>query len=147
MFKISKIKIMSKVLHGDCLELMMDIPAKSVDMILCDLPYGTTACKWDEIIPFNRLWLAYERIIKDNAAIVLFGSQPFTTKMISSNIGLFKYQLLWVKTRPTGALLAKIQPMKLHEEILVFGKNRIKYNPIMVERTDAEFKAAYRKKR
>lgn len=81
--------------QGDCLELMKDIPDKSIDMILCDLPYGTTACKWDNVIPFEPLWEQYKRIIKDNGAIVLFGSQPFTSKLICSNIDNFKYEWIW----------------------------------------------------
>ena len=85
------------LLHGDCLELMKDIPDKSIDMILCDLPYGTTACKWDTIIPFEPLWEQYERIIKDSGAIVLFGSEPFSTMLRMSNLQNFKYDWIWEK--------------------------------------------------
>ena len=99
--------------QGDCLELMKDIPDKSIDMILCDLPYGTTACKWDNIIPFEPLWEQYNRIIKDNGAIVLFGSQPFTTILINSNLNCFKYNWYWNKTKPSGHLNAKKQPRRL----------------------------------
>ena len=123
----------NQVLQGDCLEVMKDIPDKSIDMILCDLPYGTTACKWDTIIPFEPLWAQYKRIIKDNGAIVLTASQPFTTLLINSNFYDFKYELIWDKVQGKQPFLAKIQPMKSHENILVFGKNKIKYNPQMWE--------------
>ena len=123
-----------KLLHGDCLELMKDISDKSIDMILCDLPYGTTACKWDTIIPFEPLWEQYNRIIKDNGAIVLFGSQPFTTKLINSNIGKFRYCWVWDKVKPNGHLVAKIRPMQRTEDIVVFGKEKINYYPQMIQR-------------
>ena len=134
-----------EILLGDCLELMKDIPDGSIDMILCDLPYGTTACKWGTIIPFDKLWEQYKRVIKDNGAIVLFGSQPFTSALVMSNPKLFKYQWQWIKNRPTGAFGAKYMPMKANEDILVFGKNKVNYYPIMVKRTEQEFKACYRK--
>jgi len=118
-----------EILLGDCLELMKDIPNGSIDMILCDLPYGTTACKWDVIIPFEPLWEQYKRIIKDNGAIVLFGSQPFTTKLIHSNVKMFKYELVWDKIKSSQPHLSKIQPMKRHENILIFGKRKINYYP------------------
>ena len=117
--------------QGDCLELMKDIPDKSIDMILCDLPYGTTACKWDMVIPFDKLWEQYNRIIKDNGAIVLFGSQPFTTDLINSNKKMFKYELIWDKVQGKQPFLARIQPMKSHENIVVFGKRKLVYNPQM----------------
>jgi site-specific DNA-methyltransferase (adenine-specific) len=119
----------NQIICGDCLEVMPLLPDKSIDMILCDLPYGTTACKWDTIIPFKPLWEQYERIIKDNRAIILTASQPFTTKLIESNFGRFKYELIWDKTFGRQPQLANIQPMKRHENILVFGKGRILYNP------------------
>ncbi len=118
------------VLQGDCLELMKDIPNESIDMILCDLPYGTTACKWDTIIPFAPLWEQYERIIKKNGAIVLFGSQPFTSALVMSNPKLFKYEWIWKKSRPANFMNAKFQAMKIHENIIVFGLGKTKYNPI-----------------
>ena len=118
-----------KLLHGDCLELMKDIPDKSVDMILCDLPYGTTACKWDEIIPFEPLWEQYERVIKDNGAIVLTASQPFTSTLIMSNIKLFRYTWVWEKSKATGFLNAKKRPLVAHEDITVFSKKPTTYNP------------------
>ena len=126
-----------KLILGDCLVKMKDIPDKSIDMILCDLPYGTTACKWDTIIPFEPLWEQYKRIIKDNGAIVLTASQPFTTKLINSNIELFKYEWIWEKSRTVGFLNAKNAPLKKHENVLVFSKgktancnkNNMIYNP------------------
>jgi site-specific DNA-methyltransferase (adenine-specific) len=112
----------NQIICGDCLEVMKELPDKSIDMILCDLPYGTTACKWDSIIPFEPLWEQYERIIKDNGAIVLFGSQPFTTKLVESNLKLFKYELIWIKSKPTGFINAQNAPLKKHENILIFSK-------------------------
>ena len=124
---------LNHIYHGDCLEVMKGIPDKSVDMILCDLPYGTTACKWDTIIPFEPLWEQYERIIKDNGAIVLFGSQPFTTVLINSNIKLFRYSWVWEKEQGVNFLMAKKQPLKVHEDICVFSKKQTVYNPQMTE--------------
>ena len=123
---------------------MNGINDKSVDMILCDLPYGTTACKWDVIIPFIPLWQQYERIIKDNGAIVLTASQPFTSLLITSNLGLFKYELIWKKNVPTGFFNAKYQQMKIHENILIFYKTKPTYNPQMVKRTEEEYKKSVR---
>ena len=120
---------MLKIMQGDCLELMKDIPDGSVDMILADLPYGTTACKWDTIIPFEPLWEQYERIIKDNGAIVLTASQPFTSALIMSNPKLFRYEWIWEKSRPTGFPMAKHRPMKNHETIIVFSKSPATYTP------------------
>jgi site-specific DNA-methyltransferase (adenine-specific) len=107
--------------HGDCLELMPMIPDKSIDAIICDLPYGTTACKWDLVIPFEPLWAQYKRIIKDNAAVVLFGSQPFTSALVMSNIKMFKYCLVWDKRNATGHLNAKAKPLKQHDDIIIFS--------------------------
>lgn len=118
------------ILLGDCLEQMNLIEDKSIDMILCDLPYGTTRCSWDEIIPFDKLWKQYERVIKDNGAIVLTASQPFTTKLISSNMKLFRYEWIWKKGKHvTGFPNAKRMPMKNHENICVFYKRLPTYNP------------------
>ena len=125
---------LNKIYQGDCLEVMKSIPDKSIDMILCDLPYGTTACKWDTIIPFEPLWEQYKRIIKDNGAIVLTASQPFTSALVMSNIKNFKYEWIWDKVNPSGFQIAKYCPMKQHENILVFCKNKINYNPIKVPR-------------
>ncbi len=119
-----------EILLGDCLELMKDIPNGSIDMILCDLPYGTTACKWDTIIPFDKLWEQYERIIKPNRAIVLTASQPFTSALLMSNPKLFKYEWIWKKTRYSGNLNATRMPLKAHENILVFAKGSAPYCPI-----------------
>ena len=123
-----------EILLGDCLELMKDIPNGSIDMILCDLPYGTTACKWDTIIPFDKLWEQYERIIKPNGAIVLTASQPFTTALIASNYKLFKYELIWDKVCASGALLAYKRVMKVHENICIFYKKQCTYNPQYTKR-------------
>ena len=113
----------NKIYCGDCLDLMKDIDDKSIDMILCDLPYGTTNCSWDTVIPFEPLWIQYKRIIKDNGAIVLTGSQPFTTDLINSNRDMFKYELIWKKTMPLGYLDANRKPLKSHENILIFIKH------------------------
>ena len=115
--------------HGDCLEIMKDIPDKSVDMILADLPYGTTACKWDSIIPFEPLWEQYERIIKDKGAIVLTGAQPFTSALVMSNPKKHRYNLVWEKTRPTLFQHAWRMPLRNHEDIVVFYKKTPTYNP------------------
>lgn len=117
-----------KLLKGDCLELMKDIPDKSIDMILCDLPYGTTKCKWDSIIPFEPLWCHYERIIKDNGVIVLFGSEPFTSILINSNLKMFRYDLVWDKQKGCDFLNANRKPLKSHENIVVFYKKLPTYN-------------------
>lgn len=115
--------------QGNCLELMKEIPDKSVDMILCDLPYGTTACKWDIVIPFEPLWEQYNRIIKDNGAIVLFSKQPFTTSLISSNMKLFKYCLVWEKDNHDNPLMAKKRFLNITEDICIFYKKQCTYNP------------------
>jgi site-specific DNA-methyltransferase (adenine-specific) len=109
---------------------MKDIPDKSVDMIFCDLPYGTTQCRWDITIPFEPLWEQYNRIAKDNAAIVLFGTQPFTSLLVCSNLKMFKYEWIYEKTQPSGHLNAKRMPMRYHENICVFYKKQPTYNPI-----------------
>lgn len=116
---------------GDCLEAMSKIPDSSIDMILCDLPYGTTPLKWDNIIPFNILWQEYKRIIKKNRAIVLFGNNPFTALLIHSNISMYKQALVWNKNRCGSPALAKIRHMQTHEDIVIFGEGKILYNPQM----------------
>jgi site-specific DNA-methyltransferase (adenine-specific) len=108
---------------------MKDIPDKSIDMILCDLPYGTTACKWDVVIPFEPLWEQYKRIIKDNGAIVLFGSEPFSSALRMSNIKYYKYDLYWKKEKPTNFFQLKRRFGKCTENMLVFYKNQPTYNP------------------
>jgi site-specific DNA-methyltransferase (adenine-specific) len=125
---------LNKIIQGDCLEVMKDIPDKSIDMILCDLPYGTTACKWDTIIPFEPLWEQYKRIIKDNGAIVLTASQPFTSALVMSNIKMFKYCWVWNKKKGGSPLLSKIQPIRITEDVVIFGNGKVKYNPIMTLR-------------
>ena len=123
---------MIKLLQGDCLELMKKIPDKSIDMILCDLPYGTTSQnKWDSVIPFEPMWEQYKRIIKDNGAIVLFSQLPFASDLIQSNKKMFRYEWIWVKDNATGFLNAKKMPLKIHENILVFYKKLPLYNPQM----------------
>ena len=117
-----------EILLGDCLELMKDIPTKSIDMILADLPYGTTACKWDSVIPFEPLWKEYERIIKPNGAILLFGTQPFTTELILSNRKLFKYDMVWCKDKPADFGNGNIKPLRYHETICVFYAKTPTYN-------------------
>lgn len=126
-------ELLNKVTQGDCLEVMREIPDESVDMILCDLPYGTTACKWDAIIPFDELWAQYERVIKDDGAIVLTSSQPFTTSLIASNMKLYRYSLVWEKEQGVNFLMAKKQPLKVPEDINVFYKKQPAYNPQMTE--------------
>jgi len=121
-----------QLIHGDCLEKMKDIPDKSIDMILCDLPYGTTACKWDVVIPFEPLWAQYKRIIKDRGAIVLFGSEPFSSYLRMSNIKQFNYDWIWDKKKGGNPLLSKIQPIKVTETISVFHSKT--YYPIMTPR-------------
>lgn len=104
---------------------MKEIPDKSIDLILCDLPYGTTACKWDSIIPFDKLWEQYNRIIKDNRAIVLFGSEPFSTKLRMSNLKRYKYDWIWKKESPTGFQTVKTQPMRIYENISIFSNGTV----------------------
>ena len=117
-------------MHGDCLELMKDIPDGSVDMILCDLPYGTTTKnKWDVVIPFVPLWEQYERVIKDNGAIALFAQMPFAAMLTCSNIKMFRYELVWQKTLAQGFLNANRMPLRAHENILIFYKKLPVYNP------------------
>ena len=120
-----------KLYNGDCLKLMKDIPDKSIDMILCDLPYGTTACKWDSVIPLDQLWEQYNRIIKDNGAIVLFGQEPFSSYLRISNIKNFKYDWYWEKERLTNIAQVKKRPGKTVETISVFYKKQCTYNPQM----------------
>lgn len=120
-----------ELLQGDCLELMNQIPDRSIDMILCVLPYGMTRCKWDTIIPFKPLWEQYNRIIKDNGAILLFAQAPFDKILGFSNLKMLRYEWIWEKTQATGHLNAKKMPMKAHENILVYYKKLPTYNPQM----------------
>ena len=138
-----------ELIQGDCLEKMKDIPYKSIDMILCDLPYGTTACKWDTIIPFEPLWEQYKRIIKDKGAIVLTASQPFTSALVMSNVEMFKYVWIWEKSKGINFVQAKNMPIKFHEDIVVFslGKTihssqsdlRMTYNPQGLVKVDKKW--------
>lgn len=124
----------NEIYLGDCLELMpKHVEDKSIDMIFCDLPYGTTQNKWDSVIPLDKLWSEYERVIKDNGAIVLFAAQPFTSALIMSNPKLFKYDWTWQKPKGTGHLNAKRQPMRDKEDICVFYKKQCTYNPQMTK--------------
>ena len=118
-----------EILLGDCLELMKDIPNGSIDMILCDLPYGVTSCDWDEVIPFDKLWEQYERLIKPNGAIVLFGIEPFSSKLRISNLRMYRYDWVWEKTKSTGFQNSKIQPLRKTENISVFYAKKPTYNP------------------
>lgn len=123
-----------KLYNGDCLDIMKTIADKSVDLILCDLPYAITKISWDVLIPFDKLWEQYKRIIKDDGNIVLFSSGKFTYNLINSNIKDYRYKLIWEKNVPTGMASAKYRPMKYFEEICIFGNSAAKYNPIMKER-------------
>jgi len=133
------------IYNEDCLEGMKRLPDKSIDMILCDLPYGTTDNKWDVIIPFDLLWAQYERVIKDNGAIVLTGSQPFTSKLVMSNQQLFRYEWIWEKSFAPNFQLANKMPMKIHENILVFYKKLPVYNKQMIPRTSSRIKDSIEK--
>lgn len=121
----------NQVFEGDCLKIMNDIPSKSIDMVLCDLPYGTTQNQWDSVIPLDKLWSHYERIVKDNGVIALTSQGLFTANLMLSNQKLFKYKLAWVKSKPTNFLNAKKQPLRKHEDILVFYKSQPTYSPQM----------------
>ncbi len=120
---------------GECLDKLTEISDASVDMILTDLPYGTTACSWDSIIPLDKLWEQYNRVVKENAAMVFTASQPFTTILASSNIKNFRYEWIWQKPQGTNPMNAKIMPLKSHENILVFYKTKPTYNPQMTKGT------------
>lgn len=131
-----------QLFHGDCLELMKNIPDGSVDLILCDLPYGTTARnKWDCVIDYTLLWKQYERVIKDDGAICLFAQAPFDKTLACSNLPLFRYEWVWKKQQGTGHLNAKKMPMKAHENILIFYKKLPLYNPQMREGKPYECKS------
>lgn len=130
---MSTLDLLDKVSLGDCLELMPKLDSNSIDLILADLPYGTTHNKWDSVIPLDKMWQEYERIIKPNGAIVLTAAQPFTAALIMSNPILFKYEWIWSKTIGSGQLNAKKQPLRTHESVLVFYKNPPTYNPQMTK--------------
>lgn len=118
-----------QLLHGDCLKLMKDIPDGVIDLILCDLPYGTTDCSWDSVLPFEELWAEYDRLLKPDGAAVLFAAQPFTTALIQSNRKAFRYCWYWLKNQPTGFTYARYQPMRKVEDICVFYRKHGTYNP------------------
>ncbi|MBX7046671.1 MAG: site-specific DNA-methyltransferase [Ignavibacteria bacterium] len=126
-------RFVNKVVQGDCLEVMKEFPDGQIDMILCDLPYGTTQNKWDSVIDLEKLWKEYERIIKPNGAIVLTAQGLFTAKLILSNEKLFKYKIVWIKSKPTNFLNAKKQPLRKHEDICIFYKKQPTYNPQMTQ--------------
>ena len=136
-----------ELIHGDCLVEMQNIPDKSIDMILCDLPYGTTACKWDVVIPFDKLWEQYRRIVKDNGAIVLFGSEPFSSHLRLSNLSWYKYDYVWLKTKATGFQNAKIQPMRKHEIISIFYSKQCQFNQQNLIKLDKPIKSGRERKR
>lgn len=121
----------TELFQGDCLDIMKKIPDKSIDMILCDLPYGVTQNKWDKVIPFDKLWEQYNRILKENGAAVLFSQMPFTAELVHSNLANFKYMWIWYKHYTRGFLNAKKQPLRTTENICVFYKKQCTYNPKM----------------
>ena len=136
--------MINEVHQGDCLEILKQVPDGSVDMVLCDLPYGTTRCKWDTIIPFEPLWDEYRRVAKKNAAIVLTAAQPFTSVLIASNLKEFKYNWVWEKSKATGYLNAKKMPMRAHEDVCVFYRKPPTHNPQMWESTPYNKGSAHR---
>ena len=123
--------------QGDCLDILPTLPAQSVDAIIADPPYGTTACKWDSVIPLDAMWRELKRVVKPRGAVVLFSGQPFTSVLVTSNLQWFKYQWVWDKVRPAGFQIAKFRPMMRHEDICVFGNGAIQYAPEMVLRERA----------
>jgi site-specific DNA-methyltransferase (adenine-specific) len=127
----------NKVVLGDCLELMKYIPDGSIDMILCDLPYGTTSNKWDAVIPFDKLWEQYERIIKPNGVITLTASQPFSSALVMSNPKMFKHEWIWLKNRGSNFANTVREPFKEHEQVLIFSNGKWTYNKQMQQRTGA----------
>ena len=132
-----------KIYNMDCLEGMKQIPDGSVDAIICDLPYGTTACEWDVIIPFEPLWKQYYRVLKQNGVVVLFATEPFTSKLVCSNINDFKEKLTWEKHKPTNFGNARFRHLKYTEDIVVFSRvGRYNFKPQMTERTSTRVKEA-----
>ena len=134
-----------KLILGDCLEKMKDVPDNSIDLVLTDPPYGTTACKWDSVIDLDLMWAQLKRVVKPNGAIVLFGSQPFTTVLIGSNIKNYKHSWVWEKSRSGSSITAKNCPIKIHEDVLVFERTgkTVNYNPAMEEGDPYSRKAKY----
>jgi len=125
----------STFVNADCFDVFPFIEDKSIDAIICDLPYGTTSCKWDSILPFDKLWKQYERIIKDNGAIILFGCEPFSSLLRTSNIKLYKYDWIWEKPNGSDPFQCKKRPMNNIENISIFSKSQTVYNPQMIEST------------
>ena len=123
--------------NGDCLQLMKDIPDHTVDLILCDLPYGTTSNKWDCIIPFDEMWAEYNRVLKENGVVALTASQPFTSKLVCSNIEMFRHEWIWIKNRGSNFANTVREPMKEHESILIFSRGKWTYNKQMQERAES----------
>jgi site-specific DNA-methyltransferase (adenine-specific) len=132
-----------KLMQGDCLELMKDLPDNSVDMILADLPYGVSKCKWDSVIPFEPLWEQYRRVAKERAAIVLSAIQPFTSALVMSNTEMYRHHWIWNKNNSAGFALVKIRPFAVCEDVLVFGKSSVNYFPQMEERGKPRMKGGY----
>ena len=128
---------LNKIYNMDCLDGMKQIESNSIDMILCDLPYGTTQCRWDTVIPLDKLWIQYNRITKEKSAIVLTTSQPFTSKLVISNINNFKCEWIWYKNKGGNIFNCDLEPMKQHESILVFGNGKIVFNPIKEKRAES----------
>lgn len=128
-------EIVNTIFEGDCLKIMKQFPENSIDMVMCDLPYGTTQNKWDSVIPLDKLWKEYQRIVKDDGAIVLTSQGLFTAQLMMSNPKLFKYKWVWEKSKPTNFLNSKKQPLRKHEDICVFYKKQPTYNPQMIEGT------------
>lgn len=137
-------KITNEIFFGDCIELLKKIPDNSIDMILCDLPYGTTQCKWDTVLPMEELWIEYNRVCKERAAMVFTSAQPFTSSLVMSNVKYFKYTWVWEKSKATGYLNAKKMPMRAHEDICVFYRKPPTYNPQMVQGTPYDKGKAHR---
>lgn len=131
------------LLQGDCLELMNRIPDGSIDMVLSDLPYGTTRCRWDTPINLQELWKQYRRVVKENGAIVLFSAQPFTAELISSNKAMYRYEWIWRKTQPSGFMNAKKMPLRTHENIEIFYRKPPTYNPQMTHGHQRKTATAY----
>lgn len=126
-------EFINNVYEGDCLEIMKQLPDNSIDMVLCDLPYGTTQNKWDSVIPLDELWKQYRRVVKDNGAIVLTSQGMFTAELMLSNPSMFKYKWVWEKSKSTNFLNAKKQPLRKHEDVCVFYKKQPIYHPQMIE--------------
>lgn len=132
---------MDSVHHSDALDLCNGLEPQSVDMILADLPYGTTACSWDEIIPFAPMWAAFKRVIKPRGAIVLTASQPFTSKLVCSNLEMFRHEWVWNKVKPGNVFIGEHSPLRNHESVLVFSIGSVKYYPIMTHQIERAYKA------